>query len=82
VSNTELDTYIVGNDFFGYRVKHHSTHIMVVIIYPLLESKHFLVLYVYICRVFFVKIHEFLGYVHIINLFLHKIIKIQISYQD
>jgi hypothetical protein len=52
VSNTELDTYIVGNDFFGYRVRHHSTHIMVVIIYPLLESKHFLVLYVYICRVF------------------------------
>jgi hypothetical protein len=49
VSNTEL----VGNEFFvRYRVRHHSTHIMVVIMYPLLESKHFFVLYVYICHVF------------------------------
>jgi hypothetical protein len=52
-----MDTNIVGNDFFvGYRVRHHYTHIMVVIIYPLLKSKHFLALYVYICRVFTIKI--------------------------
>jgi hypothetical protein len=48
MSNTEL----VGNRFFvGYRVSHHSTHIIVIIIYPLLKSKHFLALYVYICHV-------------------------------
>jgi hypothetical protein len=47
------DTDIVGNDFFvGYHVRHRSTHIMVVIMYPLFESKHFLVLYVYKCHVF------------------------------
>jgi hypothetical protein len=38
---------------------------MVAIIYLLLESKHFLALYVYICHVS-VKVHDFLGYVRII----------------
>jgi hypothetical protein len=42
---------------------------MVLIMYPLLESKHFLVLYVYICHVFFVKNNEFLAYMRVINLF-------------
>ena len=60
---------IVGNEFFvGYRVRHHCTHIMVVIMYPLLESKHFLVLCVQMSR-FFKKNHEFLAYVRVINLF-------------
>jgi hypothetical protein len=48
---------------------------MVVIMYPLLESKHFLVLYVYICHIFFVKIHDFLGYVRVGGLPLLKVLK-------